>query len=384
MFLKPRVAKVPDSITDFAFDVCRPYKGYGGTELYGLFINNNRIYKATATEYDYITWRVEGHIGDGKAVAVAFDGRWELNRANEWQLITEERPWMFWTDMGNNLYARSWNEGSTELLLDTGVIKIAALRAWKNVNFPLNDHGLVVAYTKTDGKVYYRNYCEQTDGQFNWGISSQITEITDSVKELSLFITNDYRTGIIIQNSENKIKWYITDRNWAGMAIRPERIASRVSVFRVAFTRINRKDIPNEEYITAIPAAIGLNLLYGAKYNEFTAIENIDDGTGDYGKVVLFSVKYELFNLDPLDFELIDNKGGIYAAQTIMKINPTEYRLEFINFNNAVGDVRLVFKGLYGLNAAGTRFDSFEGVFTPVGLVYIPADPPEVEAIWNE
>ena len=99
-----------------------------------------------------------------------------------------------------------------------GVEKCVALRGWKNVNLWNHDQGLIVAYIKTDGAVYYRNYCKQPPDQGAiWEIERQIVEFPVPTQNISVFRTNDYRTGILCESS-GKLYWVIAERDWAGMA----------------------------------------------------------------------------------------------------------------------------------------------------------------------
>lgn len=339
---------------------------------------------ANTSVCDYITleWENCFVIGEAIDVAITFDGHWQRGSLDKLVLITDELPYIFWVDADNALYEQVWDIDSTRQLLATEVIKVKSIRAWKNVNFPNLDHGLVVAYIKTDGKVYYRNYCQQADGSLVWELEREVTQFTGIAVNLNLFITNDYRTGIIIQDAQEKIHWLITSRNWAGMAIAPENLFAKPKI-SVAFIETNKiKAVCHDKIITT--PSVDVHLLYAATYNEFTEIANIDDGLGDYGRFVNFTTRYELFELNPLDFTLVDSDDVTFIAISVTKISELQYQAELSDFNNANGNTRLVFSGLYGQNEAGYAYSAFEGSFLPIGLVPTTKEPPKVEVIWNE
>lgn len=363
----------------------RRLRPYGSPDrLYEIHIDNG-IAKTAIREYpdeEREGWKKQFDIGEAKSVAIAFDGEWVLNDKLQWQIKTHEKPYIFWVDNGNVLKYRIWDEEGTTDELATEVAKVKATRAWKNANIKIHDQGLLVVYIKTDGKVYYRNYCEQKDGTFIWETETQISEFTGVAVNSNLFITNDYRTGIIIEDSNGKIHWLITKRNWASMALAPEKILASIGDISVDFIGTTKYRGYCTERITSKPNII-LNFLYANSFNEFTHIGNIDDGNGDFGKIIIFNTRYELFELNPLDFELIDEKGMVFGINNINKISPLEYKLDFVDFNNAKGKVKLICKGDYTLNAAGYVFDIFEGTFMPENLVPDEVPAPQVINTYN-
>ena len=147
-----------------------------------------------------------------------------------------------------------------------------------------DDHGLIAAYIKSDGKVYYRNLCEQEDGKLIWDLERQVAGFSGNAVNLNLFITNDYRTGIIIENSQGRIFWFITSRNWAGMAIASDKIVARSNI-KVEFIETTKHRVFKEEKISA-----GINTKVNFCMHQvlisLLRIENIDNGEGDFGKEI--------------------------------------------------------------------------------------------------
>ena len=165
------------------------------------------------------------------------------------------------------------------------------------------------------------------------------------------------------------------------MAISSEKIIVKPNI-EVDFIETTKHKRYYIERITSKPN-IALDFLYASSFNEFTHIENVSDVNGDFGKIIIFNTVYELFGINPLDFELIDERGIVFVASNISKISPLEYRLDFVDFNNAKGKVKLICKGDYTLNAAGYAFDNFEGTFMPENLVPDEVPAPQVTNVYN-
>ena len=207
-------------------------------------------------------WQNQFTLGAGSKVAIAFDGEWHRYR-KLWRLVTHEKPWIFWVDGDSKLWAQLWDDDTTKQELATGVTYVRAIRAWKNLNLADKDQGIVVGYIKSDGKVYYRNYCQLLDLSYTWEIERQVTEFTGTASSLNLFITNDYRMGFTVAGSLDDIYWYITDRDWAGMAIAADTISVAPAELTVDLIPIEYI-IPHieDECLTVAPAELVTTLLY--------------------------------------------------------------------------------------------------------------------------
>lgn len=346
--------------------------------IYNIFIDNG-IIKTAIREYpDYNKkkWTTQFEIGEGLAVAIAFDGYWEYH-SNKWRMITNEDPNLFWVDTNGNLYSQLWDDEATKTLLATDAIKVKAIRAWRNVNIPEVDQGLVVGYIKTDG-VYYRNYAYQENGGVLWEPERLV--YSGTVNNVNLFLTNDYRMGFAIEDSLNKIHLQITERAWVGMALGREKFYSKPSA-SIDFLKIQYRQIYGTEYFDVVPK-VSTSLLYGSSYNRVLAIENIDDGTGDYGKQIKIMFEKSVFDTSIVDFSLIDVNGDPYGIEIVTEISPTEFIITIMDFNNSQGDLTLTFTSSTARNEAGYPFDSIVTDFTPINL--IGTTPPEVEEVWNE
>ena len=364
----------------------RRLKNYGRPDrIYEIHVDNGTV-NTTIREYPDMLrngWKHQFTLGPGSAVAIAFDGEWELWR-KKWRLKTTEKPWIMWVDDLGDLYTQLWDEVDTRLQLASAVLKVKAIRGWKNLNISANDQGIVVGYIKTDKKLYYRNYCVQSDGLSIWESERAISAFTSNIENLNMFLTNDYRMGFIVEDSLNKVHWIITDKNWAGMAIIPEYISVKATA-KVNFTPVTYIKAYENENIT-INATGEVAFLFGATWNNVISLTNIDDGFGDWGRYIDFKVENAGFSVPTITLFDIDGSIGIPVGSTT-QLDSNTYRVEIAaelepGINNLMGDIRIDINNLQ--NEAGYVFDSITTEFTPINLVPISIPLPEVEVIWNE
>lgn len=377
----------------------RRQKPYGRpNRLYNIYVDNGTV-KTSIREYpDYqnLKWQYQFDVGTGTACAIAFDGFWELYR-NKWQMVTSEKPWIFWVDTVGKLWCQVWDEEATRTeLVAAGVTKVKSIRGWRNINMPLVDQGVVAGYIKTDGKVYYRNYCYQSTGEYVWETEKQITEFTGTAINLNLFITNDYRMGFVIEDSTGKIHLYVTERAWAGMAIAPEKIYANPYEIHLDLIDLDYENTYEDIHIQANPYDIKLDLLFGSTENSILSAENkpivmLDENEEEYddwGWVIEFEVQNPIpeLLLEKIVVTDTSNSSTIPIA-SIEDLGDNKYRLlasDVIEsgFNNILGDIRVDITGVY--NEAGYEYESMSYTFTPANLVPTDIPVPEVVEVWNE
>lgn len=332
-------------------------------------------------------------LGAGSNVAIAFDGEWERYR-NLWRLVTHEKPWIFWVDSSKTLWAQLWDDTSTLWEVATNVEYCRAMRAWKNLNMADHDQGIVVGYIKTDGKVYYRNYCQKQDLSYVWEAERQVIEFTGTALSLNMFITNDYRMGFIVADSLNDIYWYITDRNWAGMAIAADTISVAPATLEVDLIPIEYYEGFEYELLTVAPAELGVDLRCALTHNDFfdihnepiTLIDEFEEEYEDWGKVLIFTTDHRLYNISVSSFELVGSSTS-YFPDTIQEIGYKTYKITFEgdnNFNNAGETPTLKYIQGSTVNGVGVGYDIFQKQFTAMNLVPTSIPIPEVEVIFNE
>lgn len=317
-------------------------------------------------------WRDGIEIEAGKRVGIAFNGEWK-RYDNRWILITEEHPFIFWTDKSNVLKTQIWQNNDTKIILAGNVIEFACIRAWKSTAIGNDDNGVLVVYIKNDGKVYYRTFAEQENGEFIWEHEKEIPT-TFTAKTINLFITNDYRTGIILEDNTGEIHYKITDRNWAGMGVQDENINIELD-FDIALTPINKRKFKSQESIN-----INLNFLsrpaYTKKDNMIYHVENIELG-GDFGKIILVKTQHDIVHSSVEDWLLIDAEGTEkHALKYEDSYLGREHRIVFNNFNNLKSPVTLKYLSKSGININGQQYPVMEHTFYLKNLApYTPVIP---------
>lgn len=170
----------------------RRNRPYGApNRIYNIYVQNGQVGTAIREYPDRLKdgWKDQFSLGAGTSVGIAFDGYWERYR-KLWRLVTEDKPYLFWVDSNSKLQVQIWDESNTKRELASNVVKVKAMRSWKNVNYPEIDHGIIALYIKNDGKVYYRNYCYQENTQeYSWENEEEITEFSGTAVNVNLFIT---------------------------------------------------------------------------------------------------------------------------------------------------------------------------------------------------
>jgi hypothetical protein len=335
-------------------------------------------------------------------VGICFDGYWKRNEeTNSYIFISDEKPFIFYTQTGS-LKVQLYDETPVELA--SSVVKFKTIKGWQSTQIPTNDHGVMVVYTKVDGHVYYRNYCMQSDGNKSWEGEREITELPTDTVDIALFRTNDYRIGIIAQDSSGNVSYIITERNWAGMAIPAEYISAAPVVeggLTVDLIPIEYIDgFMPDETISVVPTELDNVLGYTLTDNKFAEIYNepmtltdeFDEEYEDWGKAIVFRTKHRLFSLHAGDFEVIGEYTSYFADEIEEIVEEVGfdgklYRIKFLgtnNFNNAGENPTLKYNSGITTNGINIPYADFEKGFSPQNLVpkFIPL--PEVQSIWNE
>lgn len=376
----------------------RRFRPYGPpNRLYEIHVHNGEVKTAIREYPDRLKdgWKDQFSLGAGSSVAIAFDGRWERYR-KLWRLVTEEKPWLFWVDGDNVLWRQYWDDVSTKTQLDTGVTRVRAIRAWKNVNLPAHDQGIVVGYIKTDGTVWYRNYCQQADYSYFWESPKQLTDFTGTAVNLNLFLSNDYRMGFVIEDSTHQVHWFVTPRNWAGMALDQDIIAVTAKA-EAALTEVTYHKAFEEEIIT-VSANADAAFLFGATDNTIIGLENLpmtrfnEEGEEyqDWGFIVRVTLDYFAVNIPTITLVDTEYDAQIPVSHVEEVIGSGGFQFDVyvddvaaeFGLNTVQQTVQVTVSG--AVNEAGYTYDTMVEEFTPVNLVPPALALPEVEAIWNE
>jgi len=329
-------------------------------------------------------WVDQFVLGPGENVGLAFDGHWVQHR-NTWRLVTDEKPWIFWVDNQGVLWGQHWDDPESKIELSTGVNFVTSIRGWKNTVIDELDQGIIVGYIKTDGTVWYRNYCIQPNDIIAWEYEKQLVEFVGSALSLNMMIANDYRMGFIVESSTNEISWYITNRNWGGMAVGPENVTAAITDINFSVLPVTYHDTYDVENITTGISNITFDVLYASLYNSFVSLENIANDLDDWGRIITIEVEQELFSVPTIS--IYDIVGAQELPVGIITMVDSRHLIVTINDASEIGmnnaeDIRVTISSV--MNEAGYTFDTFEETFAPINLVPTAIPLPEVEVIYNE
>lgn len=363
--------------------------GYDVNRFFRIKTENGetRIEGADGNDYPFLRWRGDIRLPLSKSIAIEFDGIWEHDKVyNRYNFMGVNKPYIFWVEMNGDMYCRLWDEESTTFLLATDVVKCATVRGWKNVNMWNHDQGIVVAYIKTDGSAYYRNYAKQPpDFPQVWETERLIPLAQGNVQNINLFRTNDYRTGILLE-SNGKIYWTISERDWAGMAV-PTEYLSAAPEIELEFIKIEYPQGYTTENLSVAPE-IEVALLFANTDNEVVEVINKPNKYDDWGWIIDIRVKNPIPLLKLSEIIVTDmDKNTPIAMSSIEKIDDFNFRLNVSNIvesgiNNISGNMKVKISGV--LNEAEKVYIDFEKTFKPINLIPTEIPLPEVEVIWNE
>jgi len=352
----------------------------GPDRLYEIHVDNGQVHTAIREFPDKLKqgWQTQFELGAGSAVSIAFNGYWKRHK-KLWRLITEDKPWISWVDGAGVLWSQRWDDETTKIQIDIDVSKVKMIRAWKNVNIPENDQGVVVGYIKTDGTVWYRSYCQQANYSYIWEHARHITQFEEPANTLNLFITNDYRMGFTIQSTNDQMYWLITPRNWSGMALEKDVITVSAKA-TIDLQPVTYHNMFTDDYIN-VSATASATMLFGSTENSVVRVENIEV-EGDWGRYIEVDIKHPWYTLPHVVLTDMTNMTTIPIDYiTLDGLIRVSNDLEF-GINAVVGDIRIVFTN--GQNEAGIPYDPFEVTFTPQNLVPPMIPIPEVLEVWNE
>lgn len=349
----------------------RRFRPYGQpNRIYEIHVDNGIVGTSIREYPDTFKdgWKDQFTLGVGSSVALAFDGNWQRYRS-AWRLVTEEKPWIFWVDSGGALWRQLWDDESSLSQLDSSVTYVRAIRAWRNLYSSELDQGIVVGYIKTDGTVWYRNYCRQADGTVILEVARQVPSVSNAV-HLNLFLTNDYRVGFCIEKSSKEIQWIITQRNWAGMALIPENIQASLVLTEIKLIPIAYS---NQNIMERIDSSIKFNKV---NFCPTDVIINFSPSIIRAKRMDshLIEIEYdtELYEVPncPESFTISNN-----SIVEVSKLDTKTLRLTTANTLVSVGSWTVTYDGLGGINSFYSEYCKPEfGSFS----VLATGEPPSV------
>lgn len=316
-------------------------------------------------------------LGTAMDVSVTYDARWRLVGQNNYTMYTIGEPYVCWVTITGDLVIRQGTSGPI-LRLDSGVTKCAIVRGWKHVTDVTIDQGLTVFYLK-GGLLYSRSYVQIGSNTYQWqAVESYST--SGGIMDIDAFRTSDYRIAVTCRYASSA-KMLLTNRTFPGQAIQSDYI--QIS----SGCNINLQITPIEEHkVNTATNQIRFKNSNGISDVFAQNVENVNTyAKNPSGECILLSINSIIPASQYIAFinnVRIEDADGIPYSIKNMSYQDTYLKLEMTDFNNAVGDMTILYTS--GVkDALGNAVPEFSCVFTPVGLVPVAPDPPVIVSIQN-
>lgn len=339
-----------------------------------------------------LAWEPISDLGPAKDIRIESDGRW-VQTDRGYRYVTYEYPAAtVLRDNGVLEYIDLNGVISTRIIAED-VTYHSMVRGYNNISFEERDQGMLIAYVK-DSKAYYRNLLT-LDGEVIVRPEIRLLENVDNVTRVNATRLNDYRLAIVVE-TDNINYLMVTERNWAGMAIAPEKIAVTAKA-EVALIEVTYHKTFEEEIIT-VSANAEVAFLFGATDNTIIGLENLpmtrfnEEGEEyqDWGFIVRVTLDYFAVNIPTITLVDTEYNSQIPVSHVEEVIGSGGFQFDVyvddvaaeFGLNTVQQTVQVTVSG--AVNEAGYTYDTMVEEFTPVNLVPPALALPEVEAIWNE
>ena len=357
--------------------------------VYIGYISGGNAHVAASPHYEAITrhtWADSGFTAPATDISLCFDGTMPRNVQGRYEFITQGMPWVFWVD-GGAVYGKQLGSAELVTLAEQNATAISAVRAmWSDV--PDFDFGLCL-FMILGGTVYY---CQLLGGVWQDAapipaaglptLAAGVTWIDVAAQR-----TWDYRVALQLLDSTGKLYEVFTQYGGIGSK-NAEHIEIKDISADGTLTEVTYHDGQAAEHIEISNITAGA--LYGGLYSiavpAIVGAVNVDDGTGDWGKIVKVSFDAHLAATDVAaqvsTFSLADSNGKTFAPGAAdLDSDGLTVTLSFGNINNARGELTVSYTPGTIKSMAGTALVADSKSFTPTGLV--PQLPPEVWRIEN-
>lgn len=385
-FLEQQAVQDGASITALDIAVCHPRHRRQSTRIYIAKVENGTA-KVLSSPFrqamEAHIWTDCGFSEPAEDVAIAFDAVMKNDTRGRSEFVTEDLPWVFWVS-GGALYGRRLDSDETLTLAKANCTKCTAIRAAGSAGGGFN-YGLCLFFL-LNGEIYVRQYM---DGE--WMDAAPVQFGPDGVTwtDIAAFRAWDYRIGVQALGSDGQVYELFTQYMGIGKQT-AEHLEIRGASGGSELTRIYYADTQSAEHLD-IQAAKN-TAPYGGLY-ELGAVAmltayNIDDGAGDWGRLLRLTFDKEL---DPElvaaqvgQFTIHDSDGNVfYPVSASMDGTGRTMTLTFTSFNNAVGACTAVYTPGTVTTMLEELLPASEIPFVPQHLA--PVDGlPEVLQIWNE
>lgn len=307
-------------------------------------------------------WQTVETVSNAVACAIEFDGRFDRN-GRFVEFVTENTPWIFYTTTTGELWGGILGE-TLMLLSASGATQIDVVRGISGAYGDISQ-GLIVFYVTSTGQVKYRQILNGV-----WAGEQTVSIAPANVVYVKAERLFDYRIGLQVQCADYSL-WEIFTKmeasGWNGTEHIDAMLTAKNELKKIRYI----EDRDNEYLHASIVAA---NAILYAFSPVLIFAENIDRGDGDKGYKVRATFDERVYN--PMcGFTLTDSASGAWSCTSAVKVSDKVLEIEFLNFNNAVGECTLAYTpGTIMGDVVPLEADSIE--FTPSGLVPFAIEPP--------
>lgn len=348
-----------------------------------------KVYAAKSVEImKRHTFSDTGFQAAASRVAIAFDGTMPKRVSNTYEFITETQPWVFWVSQGA-LFGQQLGSTDTITLAEQNCTWVSAVRAmWSEV--PGFDFGLCV-FMLLNGVVYYR---QRIGGVWYDAEAVPIASLPTLASgvtwiEVAASRTWDYRVVLQLKASDGGL--YEVFTQFGGLGSKgAEHIEVRGVSATGKLTAVIYHDTVEDEHIelASVTAGAPYGGLYSTAVPKIIGAANLDDGTGNWGKLATFAFDVHLKAAEAVAqasaFSIVDANNVAYnAATATLGADGKTVTLTFTDFNNARGVCKATYTAGTVTSMAGTVLTTTSCNFAPTGLVPTAVPVPEVTEVTN-
>lgn len=373
-FWRESIITLGVNVTDSSVAV-RKKKAYQlGDIVFAASIVAGTLYvkKATLTvNVSNMIWETVETIPSCTRCALQFDATYDHTSHNTVETFTADNPYVFYLTTSNELRYKIVGSATDDIFI-TG--SISDFDVIKGVESKYKDitQGLIVFYI-LDGTVCYK---QLVDGEWQ---PQEIVAIAPTpavqVKAERVF---DYRIVLHVMDSNENLFEVISKMeasSWNSNENINLNLWQNNRLLNIVFS-----DYDTYHERLSVTTSHNNKILYVFSPVLIFA-ENIDRGDGDKGYKVRATFDERVYN--PMcGFALTDSASGAWACISVVKVSDKVLEIEFLNFNNAVGECTLTYTpGTISGDVVPLEACSID--FTPAGLVPFAVEPPVPLTIEN-
>lgn len=372
-----------NGITDSDVAVCHPRFGKADEDIWVSYIVNSKLKVRHAKNVEALAksdWVDYSYTPDAVACSIAFDSEVKHNARGIWEFVTDKYPWVFWVTPEGALRAKMCTPiGVMEIeLANANVTDVSAVRgpAGEYGNWDL---GLTVFFVM-GGNVYYRQYI---GGE--WYDAEQVrNDVLDglTVSKIKAFNTWDYRSGLQILTSDNKM--YELFSYTEGIGTRGTEHIQLSGISATAKLKgIEYYNFFNSDHVAFNGISSSVDVIY-AHSAVPVSVANVE--TWNTTIEVEFDYPNTSDGLSPSMFTLVDTNNINYICQEC-SVSGKILTLTFEDFNRAVEasgmTVSYTKPASGGLLSPAVQTDSFSRSFVPTHLTAPLVNQPDFHSASN-